>query len=131
LSYDLDFQATFEQGAGSEEYKRNMHVVAPKRKRKDDDLATTKKGHKKIKKKASEDESLSTGQDILTLVAKLLPKLSRERHSQLATEVFDCYTRVRSTQCYAQRQANSPYTLKMHTIIVVYSVSAATIRRMQ
>ncbi len=138
MTYPLEHEATFEQGACSADYLRSRRVVQPsskKRKRYRDKLevkpppdASPKSPQASPTEQRIErqlEESLhNERQDILRLVRGLVPSLGDKRHGELATIVHQAWHCVKQTRGFTRPVVGrATYTIAAHTLSMIVSMS--------
>lgn len=123
MSVKLEFKATFEQGAGREEWNRTVGQAEPQRKRKFDDLAVSQrnagitKGAKKAKKKHPIVNAAETYHIILNIVQDEMKSLSAQRQSELTVQIHECHNKIKTTSLY---HLNPTFTIDKHTCVCLW-----------
>lgn len=121
MTYSLAHQATFEQGAGREEYRRSIGCAnTSKRKVPGDYNVGTQLRMPASKRKKKNVVSLCVMDDMIrisALVQDALPGLraNEAKIKQLTQTIMDCYTLIRATPLYDDLM----YTREQHVILML------------
>lgn len=130
LTYDLDFQVTYEQGAISSESRRLRQVTSAKRKRKrcggTDGMSTATPSPSPpppsgVSAGAVDLARTNEIYDVDALVSGLLPELPLDKRKDLRNTILVCYNRVRQTEGYLR--VAGEYTIAVHTVATLYSMA--------
>jgi hypothetical protein len=139
LTYALDFEATFEQGAPSAAYRRDTHIAPPKRARRrggTDGLsvattpaATARPTTQERLRAARQADRVNDPARVRACVDRLVPTLTTIRRAEIVREVLTAWDRVVTTPAFLALRSNTQYTLEAHTLVCVHAMAQAGIVR--